>query len=173
MPPEREITKSDRILSEIRLLREREKIQDVDEPVEKIVIFSLFGDLYALPGREVLEIFPAGEISPIPGMPACIPGLITVRGDIESVLDLRAVLGLPVDEERERLILLACGGSIRSGILIDTVEDVADVPRSAILPAPATLGGDVRDYVAGQLVFGGRNVVLLDLARIFGRAAVA
>ena len=97
---------------------------------------------------------------------------VTVRGDIESVLDLRAVLGLPVGEERERMILLACGGSIRSGVLIDTVEDVADVPRSAILSTPTTLGGDVRDYVAGQLVFGGRNVVLLDLGRIFARAAM-
>ena len=172
MPSERDIPKSDQILSEIKLLREREKIRDVDEPMEKIVIFSLSGDLYGLPGREVLEILPAEEISPIPGTPACIPGLITVRGDIESVLDLRAVLGLPVGGERERLILLACGGAIRSGVLIDTVEDVADVPQSAILPAPATLGGDVRNYVAGQLVFGGRNVVLLDLGRIFARAAM-
>jgi purine-binding chemotaxis protein CheW len=173
MPTEREIPKSDRILSEIRLLREQEKIKDVDEPVEKVVIFSLSGDFYGLPGREVLEILPVEEIHPVPGTPACIPGLITVRGDVESVLDLRAVLGLPAGEERGWLILLACSGSIRSGVLIDTVEDVADVPRSAILPAPSTLGGDVREYVTGRLDRGDRNVVLLDLGKIFARAAVA
>jgi purine-binding chemotaxis protein CheW len=172
MPAEREIHKSDRILSEIRLLREREKIKDVDEPLEKIVIFSLSGDLYGFPGGEVLEILPVEEISPIPGMPSCIPGLITVRGDIESVLDLRSVLGLPAGEERESLILMASSGSIRSGVLIDTVEDVADVPRSSILPPPSTLGGDVRDYVSGQLEHGGRNVAMLDLTKIFARVTV-
>lgn len=173
MPSEREIHTSDRILSEIRLLREREKIQDVDEPVEKFVIFSLSGSLYGLPGRDVLEILPEEKIHPIPGTPPCIPGLITVRGEIESVLDLRAVLGLPSRGEGERLILLASSGSIRSGILIDTVEDVADVPRSSILPAPSTLGNDVRDYVCGQLQRSDGNVALLDLAGIFARAAVA
>jgi purine-binding chemotaxis protein CheW len=173
MPPERETPKSERILSEIKLLREREKVRDVDEPVEKIVIFSLSGGFYALPGRDVLEILPADEIYPVPGTPPCIPGLIKVRGDIESVLDLRSVLGLPAGGDRDGLVLLASSGSIRSGVLIDTVEDVADVARSAILPAPSTLGGDVREFVAGRLDFGGRNVVLLDLDKIFGRAAVA
>ncbi|NMC75153.1 MAG: purine-binding chemotaxis protein CheW [Geobacteraceae bacterium] len=173
MPSERETHKSDRILSEIRLRREREKIQDVDEPAEQFVIFSLSGDLYALAGREVLEILPEEEIHPIPGAPPCIPGLITVRGEIESVLDLRAVLGLPARREGKGLILLASGGHVRSGILIDTVEDVADVPHSSILPPPTTLGNGVREYVCGHLERGGRNVVLLDPARIFGSAAVA
>ncbi len=76
---ERETPKSERIPSEIKLYSEREKVRDVDEPMEKMVIFRVAGELYAFPGRNVMEILPAMEISPIPGMPPCIPGLITVR----------------------------------------------------------------------------------------------
>lgn len=173
MPFDRDIPKSDRILNEIKLLRERDKIKDVDEPMEKIVIFSVAGGLYGLHGREVEEILPLQVINPVPGTPACIPGLITVRGEVESVLDVRTLLGLPAAAQHSGLILLASSGGIRSGVLIDTVEDVADIPLSAILPPPATLGTQVRDYVAGRLDCSGRNVVLLNLATLFARAAVA
>lgn len=171
MESEREIPKSERILNEIRLFREREKVRDVDEPMEKMVIFRVAGELYAFPGRNVMEILPAMEISPIPGTPPCIPGLITVRGEIESVLDLRSILGLPGLPEGEGQILLARGGSIRSGVLIDSVEDVADVPLSAIFPPPSTLGGGAGEFVAGRIDMGGGNVLLLDTDRIFVLAA--
>lgn len=173
MPAECEIFKSDRILSEIKLLKDREKIHEIDEALEKIVIFAISGEYYALPGREVLEIVPAGDISPIPGTPKCIPGLIELRGEIESVLDLRTVLGIPVNERSGNYILIAQSGSIRSGVLVDSVEDVADVTLSAIMSAPATLGAETREYVAGRLDCGDRSVILLDLGNIFARAMVA
>jgi purine-binding chemotaxis protein CheW len=138
----------------------------------KVVVFSLAGELYAFPGRDVLEILPVEGISPIPGTPECIPGLITVRGDIESVIDLRKTLELPARGDAPGQILLATGGAVRSGVLIDSVEDVVDVPRSAILPAPQNLDRSVREFVAGELEREGRNVTLLDPAGIFAQAVV-
>lgn len=172
MPQQHDSLKSDRILSELKLLRESRTITDVDEPMVKVVVFSLAGGLYAFPGSNVLEILPAEGISPIPGTPECIPGLITVRGDIESVIDLRRVLELPADTEAQGQILLATGGDVRSGVLIDGVEDVVDIPRDSILPPPRTMDRQLREFVAGELERDGRSVTLLDPAGVFARAVV-
>lgn len=167
MTSEQELSKSERILREIKLHKERRKVADVDEPVFKIVIFSLSGDRYAFAGTSVLEILPVEEVSPIPGTPSCILGLIVVRGDIESVVNLRSVLGLPEDAEREGTIVLASSGTVRSGILVDEVADVVDVPQRSILTAPSNLDAAAREFVAGQLEHEGRNITLLDLEKIF------
>jgi purine-binding chemotaxis protein CheW len=169
VPSEQQLSKSDRILSEIKLFRERREIADVDEPVLKVVLFSLAGDFYAFPGSMVLEILPGEEVSPIPGTPACITGLIIVRGDIESVVDLRSILCLPAGESSEGFILLASSGTVRSGILVDEVEDVVDVPRSSILAAPAVLDTAAREFVAGQFEHHGKSVTLLELGKIFAK----
>lgn len=173
MASEQDISKSDRILSEIKLLRERQKITDVDEPQLQVVMFSLAGDMYAFPGRNVLEILPREEVSPIPGTPSCIIGLIIVRGDIESVVDLGKILDLPATEGRESFVLLAASGTVRSGVQIDQVEDVVEVPQSAILAAPATLDSGIREFVAGQFEHEGKSVTLLDLEKIFAQVAAA
>lgn len=169
MTSEQEQSKSERILSEIKLHKERRKVADVDEPVFKIVIFSLSGNNYAFAGTNVLEILPVDKISPIPGTPPCIIGLIVVRGDIESVVNLRSILGLPDVAEREGSIMLASSGTVRSGILVDEVADVVDVPQRSVLAAPSNLDAGVREFVAGQLEHGGKNVILLDLEKIFAR----
>lgn len=170
MPDQHDSLKSARILSELKLLRESRTVADVDEPMVKVVVFSLAGELYAFPGANVLEILPAEGISPIPGTPECIPGLITVRGDIESVIDLRRVLELAGHADAGGQILLAVGGEVRSGVLIDGVEDVADIPVSSILPPPRNLDRQEREFVAGELERDGRSVTLLDPAGVFARA---
>jgi len=170
VPHQHDSMKSDRILSELKLLRESRTITDVDEPMVTVVLFSLDGELYAFPGANVLEILPVEGISPIPGTPECIPGLITVRGDIESVIDLRRVLDLPPPADAQGQILLATGGEVRSGVLIDGVEDVVDVLRTSILPPPRNLDRQTREFVAGGLERDGRSVTLLDPAGVFARA---
>jgi len=173
VPHQHDSLKSARILSELKLLRESRSITDVDEPMVKLVVFSLAGGLYAFPGANVLEILPAEGISPIPGTPDCIPGLITVRGDIESVIDLRRVLELPAPADDPAQILLATGGDVRSGVLIDGVEDVVDIPRGSILPPPRNLDRQLRELVAGELERDGSSVTLLDPAGVFARAAAS
>lgn len=159
--------KSDQILSEIKRLREQAKIMDGEETGVKLVIFSLSGDYYAFYGHEVREILPGGDIAWVPGAPAFMPGLINVRGDIESVVDIRGFLGLPESAVPNRMIALASCGSVNSGVLIDEMVDLLEILPSLIKPPLATLDGNVRELIAGELEYKGRNVTLLDLGKIF------
>lgn len=167
-----EPAKSDRILAQVDLLRERERVVDVEEMRVKVVIFTIEEGLYALYGENVREILPRTEISPVPGTPPFVAGLVNVRGDVESVIDIRSYLGMPATPEPRGLIALAAKGDVRSGVLVDAVVDVIDVPAGGIKPPLTTLDAAVGEIVAGSLGYAGKSVTLLDIGAIFGKISV-
>ncbi|MCF8210200.1 MAG: chemotaxis protein CheW [Rhodoferax sp.] len=143
-------------------------IVNVDEPVTKLVIFSLGDAWFAFHGDRIREILSHAEVFFVPGCPASLEGVINVRGDIESVIQPHSLLHLPTAaRERGTCILLAQGGGMRSGIRVDRVVDVIDVPNSRIAVPPGTLAEPMRQLALGVLEFKKQSVVLLDLDKMF------
>ena len=167
-------TKSDRILEQLRKRSVREKVLDVEEEKVKLVIFSLGDDYYAFNGSEVKEILlPPGDISYVPGAPDFVLGVINVRGDIESVIAINTFLSMPESKKTSRSrIAIAVKGGVRSGILVDSIEDVLDVPVSGIKPPLSTLDAFKKECVTGEMIFKGKIVTILDTGKIFGKLAV-
>lgn len=163
-------TKSKVILDELKRRGTKEKIVDVEEETVKVVIFSLFDEIYAFNGPEVKEILPLLPVYTIPGSPDFMPGVINIRGDIESVININRFLGLPdsTPSEKSRIAIVDRDG-IRSGIMVDSVEEVIDIPTSSVQPPLSTLNKAVREYVAGEFMYQNRNVTILDTGKIFGR----
>jgi len=158
--------KSDLILEELKLRQRTREIVDVEEERVKVIIFTCGANRYAFYGGDVREFLPTCDISWVPGLPDYLPGLINVRGDIESVIDIRHFLG---EERRDRfagLIAMAVRDDFRSGVMIDSIEDVVDIPVSAIKAPLATLNGAARDLVLGELEHGGGLVALLDIGKL-------
>ena len=162
------------LLGEIKSIREAEDLAAPAEEWVKIVLVRVGAGRYAFLGRDIQEILSGNEIFWVPGLPDFLPGLIHVRGDIESVIDIQRLLGAPREAPGPagHLIVMAVREGFRSGILVDEVEDVVDLPRSAIQPTLITLEEGVRDLVAGELRLGDRLVPLLDLERIQARVTL-
>lgn len=140
----------------------------VDEPQVKLVVFTLGEQWFAFHGEAIREVLADSEVYFLPGCPPSMEGVINVRGDIESVIRLGAVLGLPaVDTPATSRVLLARTGTMRSGLRVDRVEDVLDVAQSAIQPPPHTLPEHLRTRVQGIVMYRGHPVHLLDLAALF------
>lgn len=99
-----------------------------------------------------------------------------MRGDIESVLDIQRLLGEPRGgpgpDAGPGLIAMAVGKDFRSGIMVDAIEDVVDIPLSAIQPPLFTLGESVRDLVAGEIQLGQRLIPLLDVEKLKSRVTL-
>jgi purine-binding chemotaxis protein CheW len=162
--------------------RRREKqVVDVEVQVSLIVVFELdpaAGGMtpkdehhYGLPAPAVESIIAVDEITYVPGTPPWILGVVNVRGEIESVLDLRAVLGFaPARLTAESRLLIAQEGELRSGLLVDRMVDIVDIPASAISPAPTPLEGGKGIYVQGEAEYAGKPLVVLDLGEILDRA---
>lgn len=159
-------SKSETVLESIKKAQRSREVVDVDQETAKVVIFESSGARYAFPGSHVGEIIQQSPISWVPGLPAYLPGLINVRGDIESVVDLRHFLGGNGATEAGPMVIMVAHGDFRTGILVEAVFDVVDILVSSIKPPLATLHGTVRDLVAGEFEYDGRPTTLLDTERL-------
>ena len=162
--------KNEVILEEAKKRRESKKNVDVEEEKIGLVLFSLNDKYFAFHGSDVKAILSYEEITYVPGCRNYILGIISVRGDIESVLNLHIFLDLPETEPTHKSrIVVADGEHFRSGILVDTVEDVFDIPKSGIKPPISTLDTSVKEFVVGEVRYNEKNVTVLDVGKIFAK----
>ena len=164
--------RTDDALAEVRQTLRSKDVVDVDEELVKIVVFRCGGGLYAFLGRDVREIIPDREIHPVPTLPEYLPGLINVRGDIESAVDIRFFLGGEKDKRADGMIIMAVRDSFRTGVIIDSVEDVVDMPAGSIKPPLPTLTGAARELAAGEVEWQGRTAVLLDVEKLMAKVTL-
>ncbi len=138
-------------LEEARLLRE-------------LLCFTVDGDPYAVPVERVREIVRLRTITPIPRVPTEILGVITLRGEVVQVLDLRLRLGVPAPPptRTQRIVVLHGDEGEVTGLLVDTVSEVLRVDESAI-QLPAT---DDSAFVSSLCTRGETFVGLLNLEKV-------
>lgn len=135
----------------------------------EFVTFQLDGDSYALPIEAVREIVRLRPITPVPRVPAPIRGVISLRGEVVQVLDLRLRLGLSLQEPTRatRVMVLHGEDGAVTGLLVDSVRDVLRIPEEQMRSAA---GGD-NETVAALLVRGDEFVSLLDIDRVLALEA--
>jgi purine-binding chemotaxis protein CheW len=162
--------RSERLLAEAARVRASHEIVDVEERQVKLVVFTLGEGLFAFPGAGIKEILLPPEVTYVPGSPEFIAGVINVRGDIESVLGMASILGLPeVRPSVRNRVLMAETSRMRSGLLVETLIDVTDIPEGSIKEPLSTTGKPLAEFVTGETEVGGRVVTVLGLERIFER----
>lgn len=99
------------------------------------------GDLLlGIPIHQVEEIGRYAALTPVPGALPSVRGVMSLRGEVVTVLDFRVILGLGKTEcnKRTRNVIVHSGGE-RIGLLVDRVADVVQVSTDDLLPPPANL----------------------------------
>lgn len=156
----------------VLITQDNESESEIDEEWQKLVIFTLLDGYYSFFGDDVKEILPFSPITYVPGTPDFIRGIINVRGDIEAVLDIHTFIGFSgITINSNNRIIIAEKKGIRSGILMDTVNDVIDIPVDEIHPPLSTFDEKVRDFVVGETMYKDKPVILLDIGKIFEKMA--
>lgn len=158
--------KSELILAELKKRQHSRGVVDVEGDKVKVVIFFCGANRYAFYGDNITEILPTCDISWVPSLPDYLPGLINIRGDIESVIDIRYFLGEEKVDREKYLIAMAAHEGFHSGVIIDSIEDVVDIPQSSIHPPLATLNGAAGDLVTGEIEYDGATISLLDIGKL-------
>jgi len=148
------------------LAREAAQRRDVGAgPVEllQLLTFEVGGTPYALPVECVREIVRMRPITPVPRVPEDVRGVISLRGEIVQVVDLRCRLGLErVDPgRRSRVIVVHEGDGQVAGLLVDAVTEVLSVTDAALRPASGEAGS-----VEALCVRDDEFVSLVDLERV-------
>lgn len=117
--------------------------------------------------RVVQEINRQNEITQVPHAPEYVRGVINLRGDVATVVDLRAVLGLPQTAgSRERRNLIVHSGGEAIGLLVDRISDILTLRTDEISPAPANVDDLDSRFIAGVHTLDGGIVVLLDIEKV-------
>jgi purine-binding chemotaxis protein CheW len=126
--------------------------------------FVLAGETYAVQIANVAEILKPPPITEIPRAPFNVIGIISVRGKLVTVIDLRRRFRLresPIDP-KSRILLSDAAGDEQIGLLVDEVLQVYRLSDAEIEPASA-LGGDQPAHIAGVGRAEGALLILLDL----------
>ncbi len=147
-----------------------DRIVDVNDARITAVIFTLDDSYYAFNGEDISEILPFTKINFVPGCPDFILGLVNIRGDIESVLSLHALLGIvKPDISKKSRIVIAGKGRGRSGILVDSVEDVIDIRESSF---NTSLYTHEKEFVVGETFYQDKYVAIIDVEKLFSQLRI-
>jgi len=134
--------------------------QDETRETLSVVEFLLIPERYAIAGHFVREVLPLTEITPIPGAPPFIMGVINMRGKIVSLINLKIKFSLKEKglTDFNKVIILR-NELMEFGIVVDAIAGTRIIPMDAISPPPLTL-----DKIAAELVIGVSTdgVILLD-----------
>ena len=135
-----------------------------DERRLEVVEFMLAHERYALELAHIREVYPLKDLTPLPGTPDFVLGIINVRGRILSIVDIKRFFDLPEKglTNLNQVIILQ-SDEMEFGILADEILGTKSIPLSTIQDSLPTLTGIRAEYLKGLT---GDRVVILDGERI-------
>ncbi len=137
----------------------------------QVVSFRLGAEEYGVNIMLVQEIILLGQITQVPEVPSYVLGVINLRGNVISILDLRQRFGMPPQEPSDETRIVVANLHGRTvGFVVDGVSEVLRLQRDDIAPTPATLQAAGKDYIQGLARRGTRLLILLDMERLLGSA---
>ena len=141
-------------------------VQD-DAGFDQFLAFQLGPEEYALDITRISEIIKPREYTDIPRVPEFILGLISLRGVVVPVFDLRRRFRLGEFRLSTASRIIVCReGEVTAGLLVDSINQVIKLAADRIEPPPAVLSGVDRNLVDGVGRFQGRMIILLNLASV-------
>ena len=133
-----------------------------------LVRFTIGPHHCGLPVGQVEEVLRAVAVTPLPGAPAFVEGVINRRGTVTPVIDLRTRVGVvsgPYDVATRILVTSLRGHP--AGLIVDDVSDVTSIDDTEMgIDPTATLGIDLGRYASRVVNAEGSLVVVIDPARI-------
>ena len=133
----------------------------------QLVTFHVGDMLLAIPIEHVQEINQNLEISPIPHAPQHVRGVINLRGEVATVIDLRRVLELEsanITDEGPILVVRTPDESV--GLCVESVADTFTIPSDSITAPPKNVSGADSKYFRGVHRTGEGIVVIVDIQQI-------
>jgi purine-binding chemotaxis protein CheW len=139
---------------------------------QQYLTFLLSGEMFAIAILNIKEIIEYGSLTEVPMMPGFIRGVINLRGSVVPVVDLSARFGRSRTEISRRtcIVIIEVENGDESkqdiGVMVDSVSEVLEIPRSEIEPPPA-FGAKIRvDFMHGMGKIAGKFVIILNANKV-------
>jgi len=135
-----------------------------DDQILRWVTFRLEKEAYGISVTQVREVLRVTDIAPVPGAPDYVLGIINLRGNVVTVIDMRKRFNLEsIDtDEQSRIVIIEVEGQ-EVGILVDSVAEVVDLAVSEVEMAPMVGNDDSARFIQGVTSRDGDLLILLDV----------
>jgi purine-binding chemotaxis protein CheW len=129
-----------------------------------VLLLRLAGELYGIPSASVREVVRYRAYTPVPRSPPSLPGILSQRGTILPVVELRPLLGLViVPITRAARLVIVAHQDIDMALLVEAVLDLAALPADTLQPLPAALDPARARFLRGIARHEQQPVALIDL----------
>ncbi len=135
----------------------------------QLATFWLDGDLFGVEVEHVQEVLRSQGITRVPLAPPAVAGLINLRGQVVTAIELRERLGRkPRPEGQEAVVIVVRLHGEAVSLLVDSIADVVDVNVRDFEAPPDTLDGAGRELIRGAYKLSGQLLLALDVNRAVG-----
>jgi len=149
--------------SRAKKLSQEIESEGTDKEYFEILEFLLAHETYAIETSFIREVYPMTELTPLPCTPVFVLGLINVRGQILTVVDMKKFFDLP---ERGitnlNKVIVVRKDATELGLLADEIIGIRNIPVSELQPPLSTMTGIHAEYLKGVT---GERLIVLDMER--------
>ena len=147
---------------------------------KQYLTFMLGGEMFSISILCIKEIIWYANLTEVPMMPACIRGVINLRGAVVPVMDLSNRFGKPSTPVSKSTCIVIIevqtdmeGEHQNMGVVVDSVQAVLEIPTSEIEPEPS-FGTKIRsDFIEGIAKVNGKFVILLNVNRVLSTQEIS
>ena len=148
------------------LATENDSSVSTSDDIQQFLTFTLDDQEFGIEILRVQEIKNFTRVTPIPNMPACIKGVMNLRGTIVPIVDLRIRFDMATTQYNQFTVIIVVNVGTRiMGLVVDAVSDVLNVESNAIEATP-DLGSINISFISGLAKSGDRLVTLLDIEQL-------
>lgn len=142
------------------------KIDRKNADVSRFIEFSLGKENYAVSLLMVREVISVPVTTPIPKSPSHFLGIVNLRGQIISVVDLRKKLKIEAKKDNEEVVIIVDIGGINVGVVVDSINKVFAFFPDEISEMPAVESQLDTRFILGVYKKENLLTVLMDIAKV-------
>jgi len=135
--------------------------------------FRLGDEIYGIDVMQIREVLRHTEITPVPGAPEYVLGIINLRGNVVTVIDTRKRFGLAPGEidDQARIVIVEVEEQV-IGMLVDSVADVTYLKQSEIETTPNIGNEETSKFIQGVCNKNNELLILIELERMIDTSPV-
>lgn len=141
----------------------------VDEQISETIQvcgFKIGDGYYAVPVLEVQEVVKPQKVSRVPKAPEYIDGLINLRGQVVTSLNLKNLFGIQGEANEDYMNVIVRSEDSLYSLVVDEIMDVMEVTANQFAQTPDTLNPKVKKFIKGVYKLEGRLLILLCLEKL-------
>lgn len=137
--------------------------------LDRFLCFKIANDEFAIPLLTVKQVIGMPEVTTVPQVPNYFLGIMNLRGQVISIIDLRVKLGIKAQDTPEKSVIIIDLDSHSIGLVVDEVNSVLSPSQDQMSPPPDLGRSAASEYVTSVYRRDDKLILMIDIMRILSK----